>query len=169
MVGAARLGVQQADARKKAEEEQIIRRTWPKAVSMTNGVKYVVLRKGAGDTPAAGTRLKVAYSGKYLKGQSFVSTADGGKPYFGDKPAPFEFEAGKALVNRGFDAVIAQMRKGEKRILIIPANQAYGTGGYYDKEIPGQKRFHISPNTTLVYEVEVRPQPSDLRLQTNCS
>jgi FKBP-type peptidyl-prolyl cis-trans isomerase len=41
------------------------------------------------------------------------------------------------------------------RILIVPANQAYGTGGFYDKEKPGQKRFHISPNTLLVYEVDV--------------
>lgn len=155
MVETARIRVQQADAKKKAEEEQTIHRKWPKAVSMANGVKYVVARQGEGITPAAGAKLKVVYSGRYLKGPSFVSTADGGKPYFGDKPAPFELEVGKAVVNRGFDAAVAQMKKGEKRILIIPANQAYGTGGYYDKEVPGQKRFHISPNTTLVYEVEV--------------
>ena len=51
--------------------------------------------------------------------------------------------------------MVAQMKKGEKRTLIIPGAQAYGIGGYYAKEVPGQKRFHISPNVTLIYEVEV--------------
>ncbi len=86
---------------------------------------------------------------------AFVSTADAGKPYFGAKPEPFEFEIGKPQVNRGFDAAVGQMKKGETRILIIPASQGYGTAGFYDRERPGQKRFHISPNTTLVYQVEV--------------
>ncbi|MBZ5498663.1 MAG: peptidylprolyl isomerase [Acidobacteriia bacterium] len=160
MVAAARARVQQADAKKKAEEERMIRRSWPKATVMANGVKFVVVREGRGEIPAAGTRVQVSYSGRYLKGLSFVSTADGGKPYFGDQPEPFEFEVGKAVVNRGLDAAIAQMKRGEKRIVIVPPGQAYGTGGYYDREKPGQKRFHISPNMTLVYEVEIHEIPS---------
>jgi FKBP-type peptidyl-prolyl cis-trans isomerase len=141
--------------KKKTDEEKTIARKWPQAKSLENGVKYVVVREGSGEIPASGMRMKVAYSGKSLYDLRFVSTAEGGRPAFGKNPAPFEFEAGKGLVNRGFDSAVAQMRKGEKRILIVPANQAYGTGGFYDKEKPGQKRFHISPNTLLVYEVDV--------------
>ena len=155
MVEEARVRVQQAEAKKKADEEKAVRRNWPQAKAMDNGVKYVVVREGSGEIPASGMRMKVAYSGKSLYDLRFVSTAEGGRPSFGEKPEPFEIEVGKGLVNPGFDAAIARMRKGEKRILIVPANQAYRTGGFYDKEKPGQKRFHISPNTLLVYEVEV--------------
>jgi peptidylprolyl isomerase len=155
MVDEARVRALQADARKQADEEKKIRAGWPKAKLMDNGVKHVVVREGKGDVPVSGARLRVSYSGKSLYDLRFVSTAEGGKPAFGRNPEPFEIEVGKGLVNRGFDAAVSQMKKGEKRILIVPSNQAYGSGGFYDKEKPGQKRFHISPDTTLIYEVEV--------------
>ena len=47
------------------------------------------------------------------------------------------------------------MKSGEKRALILPAEHAYGNSGFYAKDIPGQKRFVISPNTTLIYEIEL--------------
>ena len=155
MVAEARTRVQQAEERKKAEEAEIIRRNWPVAVVGDDGVRHVVVREGSGEVPGPGTRLKVSYSGKSLYDLRFVSSAEGGKPAFGDRPEPFEMVVGKGLVNRGFDAAVAGMKPGEKRIIIVPAQLAYGTAGFYDKERPGQKRFHISPNTTLVYEVEV--------------
>jgi peptidylprolyl isomerase len=157
MVDEAKVRVQQAEEIKRAEEERTISGNWPQAMVAANGVKYVIVRAGQGEAAASGARLKVVYSGRTLGGQGFVSTADGGKPYFGEVPEPFEFEVGRAQVQigRGFDSIVAQMKKGEKRTLIVPAGQAYGTAGYYDSEIPGQRRFHISPGTTLVYEVEI--------------
>jgi FKBP-type peptidyl-prolyl cis-trans isomerase len=47
------------------------------------------------------------------------------------------------------------MRVGEKRILVLPSHLAYGPGGFYAREIKGKKRFVISPNSTLVYDVEL--------------
>jgi FKBP-type peptidyl-prolyl cis-trans isomerase len=47
------------------------------------------------------------------------------------------------------------MQKGEKRVIILPASLAYGTRGFYAQQKPGEKRFVISPNTTLVYEIEL--------------
>jgi len=47
------------------------------------------------------------------------------------------------------------MKKGEKRLVIVPSDQAYGTGGFYARQREGEKRFVISPNTILVYEVEL--------------
>ncbi len=53
------------------------------------------------------------------------------------------------------------MKSGEKRLLIVPPALAYGINkGFYGKEIPGQKRFVISPGETLILEVtllSIRP------------
>jgi FKBP-type peptidyl-prolyl cis-trans isomerase len=64
-------------------------------------------------------------------------------------------ELGKDRVNPGFDQSVHQMRAGEKRIVILPSRLAYGTSGFYAKEIKGKERFVISPNSTLVYKVEL--------------
>jgi cyclophilin family peptidyl-prolyl cis-trans isomerase len=161
MVEEAKVRVQQEELYKRTVMVMTIRKNWPQAKSAENGIQYITVREGSGEAPGTGAKMKVAYTGKTLGGTngeiSFVSTADGGKPNFGDRGVSFDFEVGKtpAQVNRGFDAMVAQMKKGEKRTLIIPGAQGYGIGGYYATEVPGQKRFHISPNVTLVYEVEV--------------
>jgi len=156
MVEAAKVRVAEADARKKAEEDAAVQRNWPNAIALENGLRYVVLREGLGKPPVNGQKMTVAYSGKcLLSGKAFVSTAEEGKPYWGETPAPFEFEVGKSKVNPGIDAALALMKKGERRLIIVPAALGYGTGGFYAKQRPNEKRFVISPNTLLVYEIEV--------------
>jgi peptidylprolyl isomerase len=156
MVEEAKERAQKAEAEKKAKEEDLVRMNWPKAVEGENGLKYIVLKEGQGKIPIAGAKVKVAYSGKcLLVGKSFVSTAEEGKPYWGDTPELFEFTVGTTKINPGVDAVLAQMKKGEKRLLIVPADQGYKTSGFYAKQRPNEKRFVISPNTLLVYEVEI--------------
>lgn len=56
----------------------------------------------------------------------------------------------------GFDASVAAMKKGEKRLVIVPSEQAYRDAGFYAKQKEGEKRFVISPRTMLVYEIEIR-------------
>jgi peptidylprolyl isomerase len=156
MVETAKVRIAEADATKKSEEAAAIQQNWPSAIPLENGLKYVILREGKGKPAAAGQRLRVAYSGKcLLSGKSFVSTEDEGKPYWGETPAPFDFEVGKSKINPGVEAVIAQMKKGEKRLVILPAALGYGTSGFYAKQRPNEKRFVISPNTLLVYELEL--------------
>ncbi len=156
MVEAAKVRVAEADARNKAEEDALVLKNWPNAVALGNGVKYVVLHEGKGKPPVNGQKSTVAYSGKcLLSGRTFVSTAEEGKPYWGEKLEPFEFEVGKTKVNPGVDAAVALMRKGERRLLVVPAALGYGTSGFYAKQRPGEKRFVISPNTLLVYKLEV--------------
>ncbi len=155
LVESAKQRVKKGEEKKKQEEEKIIRKNWPQAVQAENGSKYIIRREGKGDKPGIGSRLKVIYTGQFLDGRGFSSSADGGKPVPIKDAEHFEFEAGKSRVNPGFDAALMDMRKGEKRIVILPAHLAYGTGGFYAREIKGEKRFVISPNTTLVYEVEL--------------
>jgi len=156
MVEASQVRVKEADAKKKADEDAVILQNWPKAVGLENGLKYVVLHEGKGKPAGPGQKLRVGYSGKcLLSDKTFVSTADEGKPYWGEAPAPFDFEVGKTKVNPGVDAAIAQMKKGERRLVIVPAPLGYGKSGFYAKQRPNEKRFVISPGTLLVYEIEL--------------
>ncbi|MBM3310556.1 MAG: peptidylprolyl isomerase [Candidatus Aminicenantes bacterium] len=161
MVEEAKVRVDQAEADKKAKEEDLVKANWPDAVEGEGGVKYATLKTGQGKPPLPGGTVKAAYSGRApLAGKSFVSTSEGGKPYWGETPAPFDFIVGTTKVNPAVDASLASMKKGEKRLLIVPAAQGYKTSGFYATQRPGEKRFVISPNTFLVYEIEtldVRP------------
>ncbi|OGD23218.1 MAG: hypothetical protein A2Y70_00680 [Candidatus Aminicenantes bacterium RBG_13_64_14] len=156
MVEEAKARAFKADAAKRAKEDEFVLANWPGAVEVEGGVKYVVLKEGRGPLPLAGAALKVVYTGTApLAGKAFVSTAEEGKPYWGEIPEPFEYVVGATRVNPGLDGAVAQMKKGEKLLLIVPAVQGYKTSGFYAKQRPGEKRFVISPNTLLVYEIEV--------------
>lgn len=156
MVDEAKARVAKAEAEKKAKEDELVRTNWPGALSAGDGLLYVVEKPGAGKPPREGDTIKAIYSGKApLADKAFVSTADQGKPFWAGTPEPFELVVGKPGVNPGFDAAIAAMTKGEKRLVIVPASLGYKMSGYYAKQRPGEKRFVISPNTLLVYEVEL--------------
>jgi cyclophilin family peptidyl-prolyl cis-trans isomerase len=155
LVDAAWARVKKDDAEKKLREDALVKAEWPKAIEAGGGLKYQILRPGAGEAPAAGAKVRIAYSGRAaLSGKAFVGTADGGKPYWGERPEPFDVMIGATKINPGLDAAIAAMKKGEKRLVIVPAALAYGTSGFYAVQRPNEKRFVLSPNTLLVYEVE---------------
>ena len=145
------------DEKRKAEEETThIQSHWPEAIDTENGWKYLIIQKGQGQKPSQGAKLKLRYSGKFLlSGRTFFSTTDAGKPDGTPPEEIFTFEIGKSSINHGLDLAVTQMLRGEKRIIILPAPWAYGTRGFYAREKPGEKRFVISPNTTLVYEIEL--------------
>jgi cyclophilin family peptidyl-prolyl cis-trans isomerase len=154
MVEEAKARMREADEKKKRAEEQLIATNWPSASAGANGLKYLIVREGTGSAPQPGSKLKLSYSGSTLYGKSFVSTPDG-TPYPGEKPESFTFEVGKTQITPGFDDAIAQMKQGEIRTLIVPADQGYGTKGFYAKERKGEKRFVLSPDTVLVYSIEL--------------
>ena len=39
-------------------------------------------------------------------------------------------------------------------MIVVPAAAGYGRAGHYAPEVPGRRRFVVSPNAMLVYEVE---------------
>ncbi len=152
MVEETKIRVREREEQQRAEEEAYIRQQWPDARPL---IRYQVIAEGEGARSKPGTVLTMRYTGKFPNGESFVSTADDGKPWYGTNPEPFSYVVGTTSINPGFDAGVSRMRKGEKRVLIVPADQAYGAGGYYPPERKGEKRFHVGPNRTLIYEVEV--------------
>ena len=60
----------------------------------------------------------------------------------------------KTKINPGFDGAVAAMRPGERLVVIVPASLAYGRAGLYPPEVAVRRRFVVSPNALLVYEVE---------------
>lgn len=156
LVEAAKARVLEADAERKAREDEYVRTSCPGAVRDEIGVESVVLREGLGTPPAPGAIVRVAYTGQApLAGKSFVSTADEGKPYWGETSEPFGFTIGTTKINPGLDAAIGLMKKGERRLVVVRPEMGYTANGFYARQRPGEKRFVISPNTLLVYEVEI--------------
>lgn len=155
LVKKAEQRVKKEEERKKRREAKIIQKNWPNAIEAENGSKYIIVKEGKSNKPVTGATLRVIYTGQFLDGRQFSSAAEEGKPVPTGEAKPFLFEVGKSRINPGLDAALMDMRKGEKRIVILPAHLAYGTGGFYAREKKGEKRFVISPNTTLVYEVEL--------------
>ena len=154
-VDAVRILVRAAEERKARDESAQIAKQWPKAVTSAKGAMFVVLREGGGELPQPGDKLKVTYTGQYLDGRAFSSSGDEGRPVPVARATPFDYEIGKTRITPALDEALLAMRKGERRIVIAKGPLAYGTAGFYAREVPGEKRFVISPNTTLVYTVEI--------------
>jgi cyclophilin family peptidyl-prolyl cis-trans isomerase len=124
-----------ARARKLALEE--IERRWPTADQTASGLRYLVLNPGSGESsPEYGTSVTVHYTGQRLNGLVFDSSYQRGQPA--------SFEIGRVI--QGWNEALTGMRRGEKRILIVPPELAYGERGY-----PGV----IPPNEFLIFEVEL--------------
>ena len=117
---------------------EIVEKTWPEAKKTTTGIRYVILRAGEGDMPKPGDKVNVLYIGRLLDGKVFDQAQD---------PAqPFTFRVRRDMVIEGWDQVLQLMKRGEKRLVIIPPELAYGTRGQPPK---------IGRNATLVFEMEL--------------
>ena len=120
------------------EEMAIIHEKWHNAQTTASGLMYVVVTEGTGDKkPQPGDMVSAHYTGMFLDGRKFDSSVDRGEP--------IRFPVGTGRVIKGWDEALLDMKKGEKRILIIPPQLAYGSRG----------RGPIPPNSTLVFEVEL--------------
>ena len=167
MVKAAEQRVAEHAEKKKAAEREWIARNYPDAKGPEGGVLTQELA-GPREGAASGGILQVKYSGRELRYKGLVigwqgpllepmafASSENGVPRFEESPRVFPYEAGKTKINPGLDGVIAGMRPGERKLAIIPSELGYGRAGTYPPEIHGQRRFVVSPNALLVYEVEV--------------
>ena len=121
----------------KDELAAYLKKNHVKAQAQEGGLIYVCTKKGKGPKPGYKQKVKVHYTGKLLDGTVFDSSIDRGEP--------FEFELGVGRVIRGWDEGIALMSKGEKGVLYIPYDMAYGENG----------TGPIPPYANLIFEVEL--------------
>jgi len=117
--------------------EAIIEKKWPNAIATESGIKYVILKEGEGNKPKSGTKVSVHYVGSLLNGVEFDSSVKRGEP--------LSYPVNKGVVIKGWDEVVMDMKKGEKRVVIIPPELGYGSRG----------AGTIPANSTLVFEMEL--------------
>jgi FKBP-type peptidyl-prolyl cis-trans isomerase len=155
MVDAADARVKAADEQKARAEAALIQQKWPGATPSPKGARVQITREGRGEPAAAGQTLMVRYTGQFLDGRPIASSDEEGRPVPGSAAKPFTYVVGKSRINPALDEALAAMRAGETRTVIAAGQLGYGRSGYTSPQKPGEKRFVISPNTTLVYEVEL--------------
>ena len=95
--------------------------------------------RGEGRPVKKGDKVTVQYVGvSYSTGEEFDASWDRGEP--------FPFEVGGGEVIEGWDVGVVGMKKGGRRQLTIPPDQAYGPEG----QPPS-----IGPNETLVFVIDL--------------
>jgi len=104
-----------------------------------SGLQYKIVEEGYGVKPLAGQKIKAHYAG-YL----YPNAAKFDSSY--ERRSPLEFAVGTGRVIKGWDEALLDMRVGEKRLLKIPSNLAYGSRGAGGV---------IPPDATLVFYVEL--------------
>jgi len=120
------------------DEIQVIDKQWPKAKATSTGLRLLVEREGQGERPKPGEQVKVLYKGMFFDGKVFDQRLD--------PASPFVFRLGRGDIIEGWEEGISTMRKGEKTLMLVPYDMAYGSRGQPPR-IPRQ--------TSLVFEVEL--------------
>jgi peptidylprolyl isomerase len=111
---------------------------YPDLTQTLSGLRYAILKAGNGEKTPAGAAVEVNYKGMFLSGEVFDNSDFHG--------GPMELQAGARQVIPGWDETLLDMRQGEKRLVVIPPELAYGDRGAGNV---------IPPNTFLVFEMEL--------------
>lgn len=104
--------------------------------TLEGGVQYKVLEAGDGASPKPTDTVRVHYTGKLTNGEVFDSSVQRGEPA--------SFKVGQVI--QGWQMALQQMKVGDKWMLYIPPELAYGERGAPPR---------IGPNEILVFEVEL--------------
>ena len=111
---------------------------YPNTERTTSGIRYIIQQQGSGNKPTRGRTVSVHYTGRLLNGTVFDDSRLRG--------SPIEFQAGTGRVIAGWDEMVMDMRVGEKRLVIIPPELAYGN------QAVGEV---IPANSFLIFEMEL--------------
>jgi len=126
-----------------------------KATKSSSGLIYTIVGYKKGKKPSNGSTVYISYAGYFENGLLFESSVKSVEESFGkfDKQKelqngylPFPFIVGsKTGLIPGFIEGLEKMKIGDKAILFIPSNLAYGEEGF--RSIP--------PNTNIIFEIEM--------------
>lgn len=115
-----------------------VEKNFPDAKKSNTGIRYLEIEKGHGETAKRGQMVSLVYVGRLINGETFDQSIDPTKP--------FTFRLGRGKVIQGWDQIIRLMSPGDKWLVIIPPELAYGTRGQPPK---------IPPDATLVFTMQL--------------
>lgn len=121
---ALRKNIAATAAEKKAKQKEAaltaINEKFPDAQETKEGIFYTVTREGEGNTCGGGKSVAVHYTGYFLDGRVFDSSQGRGT---------LDFVTASGGMIPGFDIMVQEMKKGEKRTVVLPPEMAYGDAG----------------------------------------
>lgn len=122
------------------EDLEVVEKKWPVTKRTYTGLRYIVLKPGEKDSPRPekGMEVVVLYKGMLLDGTVFDQSPDA--------EHPLRIRLGRGNLVEGWEEALQKMHKGEKWLLIVPPEMAYGARG----KSPAIKR-----DATLVFEMEL--------------
>ncbi len=122
------------------EDREYVEKKWPDAKRTYTGLRYIVLKKGEKDSPSPvpGMMISVLFKGMLLNGTVFDESPDARHT--------FKIRLGRGDLIDGWEEALQKMHKGEKWLLIVPPEMAYGARG---------KPPVIPRQATLVFELEL--------------
>ncbi len=124
----------------KTRLHQFMQEEKPDAEPDIKGFYRVIIEDGTGKKVEAGDTVDVHYEGRFLYGRYFDSTRN--------RDEPFQFIYGEEMqLIAGLEIAIGNMREGEKSLILLPSELAFGRQGSSGGIIP--------PYTSLIFEVEV--------------
>jgi FKBP-type peptidyl-prolyl cis-trans isomerase len=136
------------DTTKQNNQQETKEKETMKRVTLPSGLQYEIITQASdaqAKKPQKGDIVTVHYTGwladndgNPIMNKKFDSSVD--------RNAPFMFVIGRGQVIRGWDEGVMDMKVGEKRRLIIPAELGYGARGAGNL---------IPPHATLIFDVEL--------------
>lgn len=118
---------QQAEAPRKIGE----------TIATPSGLSYVFTKLGQGPRPQTGDVMVIHGIGRFTDGKEFWNTRTNDEPY--------DYTLGVDRVIRGFEEGMKLVREGDRIVITMKPELAYGEKGNRD----------IPPNSTLVFDYEI--------------
>lgn len=106
-------------------------------VTTPSGLTYHFSQLGEGPIPKTGDTLVIHGIGRFTDGREFWNTRTTNRPY--------EYRLGVDRVIRGFAEGMTHIRQGDRIIITMNPDLAYGARGNRD----------IPPNATLIFDYEI--------------
>ncbi len=108
--------------------------------TLPNGIQYRVIEEGNGPTPRADSQVRIMYKASISTGQVFASTyGEGSVPA---QPITMTISASPLP---GIKQVLPMMRQGARWEIVLPPEQAYGSGA----DSP------IGPNQAVLFDMKL--------------
>jgi len=116
-------------------------------MATTGWTKRIVKEGNGREFPEKGNTVTMEYTGNLYDANNASNDFRGAQFDSSVGRGDFKTAIGVGKVIKGWDEGVPTMSLGEKAILTIPSDLAYGESGFYDL---------IPPNSTLVFEVELK-------------